>query len=197
MSVIFNHILTRISEWPTAGLNSLIAESECEGFRFVRRAFDDWHSGTNQFSHEGEALFGVFEHKRILAIGGINRATKDSGRLRRVYVQREERGKGVGKHLVQHILCFAGGYYSRVVLRCDTDAADSFYRALGFAQVHDETQITHVFDLRSMLNQQVAFGHARQPDLPMGAPASPETGRSRPGFSEAVPDSPAIVPSRQ
>src|SRR5277367_801919 len=65
--------IVQIHEWPAAAIEGLLAESEQEGFRFVRRAKEEWLSGMNTFSKEGEALFAVFEKERILAMGGINR----------------------------------------------------------------------------------------------------------------------------
>jgi GNAT superfamily N-acetyltransferase len=139
--------IVQIREWPITEIEALLAESEQEGFRFVRRAKDEWLSGANAFSEEGEALFGVFEQDRLLAIGGISRASERHGRLRRFYVRREERRRGIGRQLVQHVLAFARHYYSRIVLRCDTDAADRFYRATGFIRTNSDPSITHVIEL--------------------------------------------------
>jgi len=101
----------------------------------------------NTFSKEGEALFAVFEKERILAMGGINHESARTGRLRRFYVCREERRKGIGRQLVQHVLAFASPNYSRVGLRCDTDAADRFYRAVGFRRTHSDPRVTHLIEL--------------------------------------------------
>jgi GNAT superfamily N-acetyltransferase len=135
------------SEWPTAAIAELLAESEAEGFRFVRRAQEEWLAGVNTFSQEGEALFGVFAEERLLAIGGINRESERCGRLRRCYVRRAERGRGIGRQLVQHVLAFAGGHYVRVALRCETAVADRFYCALGFSRTAAEAGVTHVIEL--------------------------------------------------
>ena len=116
-------LIVQIREWPAAAIEGLLAESEQEGFRFVRRAKEEWLSGANTFSKEGEALYAVFEEERLLAIGGINRESARCGRLRRFYVRREERRRGIGRQLVRHVLAFASGHYSRVGLRCDTDVA--------------------------------------------------------------------------
>jgi GNAT superfamily N-acetyltransferase len=141
--------IIRISEWPEAAIAGLLAESEQEGFRFVRRATEEWRSGVNTFSKEGEAFFGVFEGERLLAIGGINREPGGGGRLRRFYVRRAERGRGNGRQLLQHILAFARGHYSRVGLRCDTDAADQFYCHCGFGRTALEAGVTHVIELEA------------------------------------------------
>ncbi|PWW20714.1 hypothetical protein DFO73_1145 [Cytobacillus oceanisediminis] len=43
-------------------LNSLLAESKSEGFRFLSRLIDEYQSGINTFSDRGEGLFGVKDH---------------------------------------------------------------------------------------------------------------------------------------
>ena len=136
-----------ICEWPAAAIAELLAESESEGFRFVRRAQDEWLSGANRFANEGEALFGVFEGERLVAIGGINCGSERCGRLRRFYVRRDGRRKGIGRQLVHHVLAFARRHYSRVELRCDTEAADRFYRALGFSRTTAAADVAHAMEL--------------------------------------------------
>ncbi len=145
--------IVQIYDWPTAVVEEMLVESEQEGFRFVRRAQEEWQSGANRFSKVGEALFAVFEAERLLAIGGVNRESDRCGRLRRFYVRREERRRGVGRQLVQHVVAFSRRHYSCVALRCDTDAGDRFYRALGFTRSVTNTSITHSIDLKTEPNQ--------------------------------------------
>ena len=140
--------ISQIREWPAAAIEELLAESEQEGFHFVRRAQEEWLSGANTFSKEGEVLFAVIEEGRLLAIGGINRVSARLGRLRRFYVLRQERRKGIGRQLVEHLLAFASRNYSRVGLRCDTDAADRFYRSVGFNRTDLDPSVTHVIELK-------------------------------------------------
>jgi len=94
------HSIVQVHEWPAAAIEELLAESKREGFRFVRRAQDEWRTGANRFAQEGEALFGVFAGERLVAIGGINRESGRCGRLRRFYVRREGRRQGIGRQLV-------------------------------------------------------------------------------------------------
>ena len=135
--------IAQITTWPVEGLDALLGESEKEGFHFLRRLNDDWISGANRFSKPGEAFYGVFDSKRLLAVGGINRESADCGRLRRFYVRKEARRKGFGRQLAQHILAFAPRYYSRVVLFTATEAADRFYCSLGFVRVQSDTKVSH------------------------------------------------------
>jgi len=143
----------QISDWPSAAVQEILAESEREGFCFVRRAAEEWTSGANRFSKEDEAFFGVFERDRLVALAGINRESEHRGRLRRFYVRREARRMGIGGQLLRHVLAFAARHYTEVVLRCDTGAADSFYCVQGFSRADSEGNITHWIQLRETPNQ--------------------------------------------
>ena len=125
----------------------LLQESEREGFRFLRRLRDDWISGVNRFTLTGEALFGAFEEEYLVAVGGINRQTDGCGRLRRFYVLKDYRRRGVGRLLVRHLLDFASLHYSRVVLHTDTEAAERFYLAVGFIRLAASADPTHFIEL--------------------------------------------------
>jgi GNAT superfamily N-acetyltransferase len=136
-----------IRQWPGPALEGLVAESETEGFRFLRRLQEEWHSGANRFAREGEVLCATFEGGRLVAIGGLNRVTARGGRLRRFYVARAARRQGIGRELVRHLLALAARHYERVELRTDTAAADRFYCAMGFSKLPPTGDATHAIDL--------------------------------------------------
>lgn len=140
--------MVKIAEWPGQAVDALVEEGTQDGFRFMSRLKQDWLSGANRFSAEGEALFGAFEARRLVAIGGINRQSADCGRLRRVYVMKTYRRRDIGHKLIRHILDFASQYYLRVVLRTDSEAADLFYVALGFVRRTADGGSTHEFEFR-------------------------------------------------
>ena len=50
----------------------LATEAQTEGYRFVKRAIDEWKNGINAFSKKGEILFGVFLSSVCVGIGGLN-----------------------------------------------------------------------------------------------------------------------------
>jgi GNAT superfamily N-acetyltransferase len=141
--------IVQISDWPAAGIEPLVRDSQEEGFRFLQRLKDEYLSGANRFSAKGEALFGIIEDEQLLAVGGINRQSDDCGRLRRFYVKKDARRKGIGRMLAQHILRFASDHYSRVTLRTDTEAADRFYLALGFSSPLPGNGSTHIIELKN------------------------------------------------
>ena len=131
-----------LTAWPAQALEPLIAESELDGFRFLRRLERDWLSGVNQFAKKGEVFFVAHQSGRLIAVGGINRETETSGRLRRFYVAKDARRLGVGRLLLTHLLGFAKSYYELVCLNTDTQAGSQFYQAAGFAP-HLTANTTH------------------------------------------------------
>src|ERR1700677_1638759 len=140
-------VILQISTWPEHKMNPLLQESDGEGFRFLQRLRDDWISGVNRFALTGEALFGAFEEKHLVAVGGINRQSDGCGRLRRFYVLKDYRRRGIGRLLVRHLLKFASLHYSRVVLHTDSEAADHFHVAVGFVRQAASADPTHFIEL--------------------------------------------------
>jgi GNAT superfamily N-acetyltransferase len=140
-------MITRLHELPLSQLRLLLKESREEGFRFVLRLQDEWESGVNRFEGEGEALFGYFSGATLVAVGGINRHSISSGRLRRFYVARDWRRKGVGRALVGHILSFAAQFYTEVVVHTESPSADAFDYALGFSRIPGSHDPTHCISM--------------------------------------------------
>src|SRR5579862_5168647 len=60
----------------------ILATSQREGCRFVARLCEEWASGVNRFEKPREVFFGVFVGSNLVGIGGLNRQTKGTGRLR-------------------------------------------------------------------------------------------------------------------
>ncbi len=140
--------IVQITDLPIEGFEALVRESEDEGFRFLKRLRDEWRSDTNRFSKASEAFFGVMEDRTLLAVGGLNRESDRCGRLRRFYVTKNGRRRGVGRFLAQHILRFAAEHYSSVVLKTDTEVADRFYIALGFTRLPQGGGTTHIIEMK-------------------------------------------------
>ncbi|MFC4323236.1 GNAT family N-acetyltransferase [Litchfieldia salsa] len=135
-------------------LDSLIKESKKDGFRFIERLVVDYTNGNNTFSHSGEGLFGVFSEDGVLvAIGGLNRDPfsneQSIGRLRRFYVSKNYRRKGIGILLVTKIIDEAKRYYKTLVLHTDTEQADKFYISLGFSKDNLYPNSSHFMELKS------------------------------------------------
>ncbi|MBE5101653.1 MULTISPECIES: GNAT family N-acetyltransferase [Priestia] len=144
--------LKRVKDLLNIDLANLIIESKKEGFLFLERLIKDYKSGTNTFSKPGEFLYGVFNQEgSVIAIGGINKdpfsTNERIGRLRRFYVSKGYRRKGVGKSLVTRILKDASEHYEHIVLYTDTEHADMFYSSLGFIKDNSFSKSTHSLNL--------------------------------------------------
>lgn len=127
--------IERVASLP-AGLEALVATSRSEGLRLVERLRADWLAGTNRFDEVGEALFAAREAGVLLGVCGLNRDPfaneADCGRVRRLYVMPDRRGRGVARALVAAVLAQAHGTFARVRVRTSDPRADGLYRSLGF-----------------------------------------------------------------
>lgn len=137
--------VSRLLSLPAA-LAALEREAVSEGFGMITRLQKEWESGTNRFDREGEILLGSFRADRLLGIGGLNHDPYINdprvGRLRHLYVMKNERRAGIGRSLVEGILGHATSNFDSV--RLWTDRAASFYDCLGFARVSGP-KVTHVY----------------------------------------------------
>jgi len=133
------HQITSLPE----DIEYLIALSEKEGYRFVRRLVDDWLSGTNRFDKPGELLVGAVHKHSLIGLCGINQdpyvEAADIGRLRHLYVAADFRKTGVGGLLVKRCLGKSSKKFSKVRLRTSNDSASAFYKKIGFTEILDKT----------------------------------------------------------
>ncbi len=141
--------VSRLLSLPAA-LAAMEHEAVREGFGMITRMRKDWESGTNRFDREGEILLGSFRADVLIGIGGLNRDPYINdpriGRLRHLYVMKNERRHGIGRSLVEGILRYATGHFDSV--RLWTERAASFYDCLGFDRVSGP-KVTHVYAIRS------------------------------------------------
>ena len=125
---------------PHPGLTPLLADSLADTQSMVRRLWKEWKNGGNRFALPGEALFGAWRGETLAGVCGLNRdpygGRADVGRLRHLYVHREQRGTGVGRALVRRIFEAAQPHFLLLELRTISPEAAAFYRHLGFAEVN-------------------------------------------------------------
>ncbi|MEK4484095.1 GNAT family N-acetyltransferase [Psychrobacillus sp. FSL H8-0484] len=141
----------KISDLKEVNVSKLIQESEKEGYRFVSRLASEYEDGTNRFSEQGEALYGVWDDEELVGIGGLNRSTTsaddNSARLYRFYTLPEHRRKGVGSELFKIITDNAKGQFSKITTKTESAKVDAFYRANGFSLEERSPDTTHVLSL--------------------------------------------------
>lgn len=144
-------LIERVSGAPTDRLAALLAESEQQGFRFVRRLVQEWESGDNRFDRPGEALFVARVGVDVVGVCGlsVDPYTGDPkvGRVRHLYVLVPHRRSGVGEQLVADVLEAARGRFERLHLRTTNPTAARLYERLGFRRTFDARDRTHVLDV--------------------------------------------------
>jgi ribosomal protein S18 acetylase RimI-like enzyme len=127
---------------------ALLADSEREGSRIVRRLVDEWMSGANRFDRPGEVLFAARLGERLVGVGGLNvdpfAGEPRLGRVRHVYVHSECRRQGIGEQLMAEILTAARGRFDRLGLHTGNPAAARLYERLGFHASAERARTTHV-----------------------------------------------------
>jgi GNAT superfamily N-acetyltransferase len=132
-------------------LAPLVAESEREGWRFVRRLADEWASGINRFDRPGEVLFVARVAGSIVGVCGLNSdpyaADETTGRVRRLYVLRAYRGRGAARQLVRAVIAAAVGRFQRLRVRTENPEAGRLYQTLGFQPVAGVADCTHALTL--------------------------------------------------
>ena len=146
--VILGLVIEAIAELPPS-FERLIAESEREGFEFVRRLQLEFCSGVNRFDRRGEVLLGAFRGGELLAVGGMNQdpylSDPDVGRVRHVYVAPQHRNAGVGGALVRAILAVSLPCFRRIRLRTANSRSNAFYERLGFTKLTGDPTATHAY----------------------------------------------------
>ncbi|HMG09908.1 MAG TPA: GNAT family N-acetyltransferase [Mucilaginibacter sp.] len=139
-----------ISETDIYKLAGLAGRADAEGFLFVQRTIDEWHSGKQRFSDKGEGLWQILVNGQLVGIGGLSRDPylndELAGRVRHVFILPEFRNKGYGKQLLRHIINTASRHFKVLTLFTENPAAALVYEHLSFRPV-TEHKITHRLDL--------------------------------------------------
>ena len=121
MGWIQSFAVTRLEELPPDRLADLVAESEREGFAFVRRLVDRWESGDNRFDRPGEALFAAVDGGRVVGVCGLNVdpyvPVARVGRVRHLYVAADVPPPRARDRVVRAVIAQARGTFDRLLLR--------------------------------------------------------------------------------
>lgn len=89
----------------------LVQESKEEGFNFLIKLKSEYENKINIFNKTGECLYGIFQREKLIGIGGLNKdpytENNKIGRLRRFYISKDYRRKGLGNLLLNRLLLHA------------------------------------------------------------------------------------------
>ncbi len=128
--------LIEITDGNIGELHSLIGESVRDGYNFLQRTIDDWHSGANKFDRPGEKLWGLFIRNNLIGVGGLNidpySLIPKIGRMRHLYVREAHRRAGYATLIVNKILKEACYHFTVLRLFTENEGASAFYEKLGF-----------------------------------------------------------------
>lgn len=145
--------IQKIEPLTLAQLQPLLDASISEGYTFVQKLWDEYQSGVNDFSGDGEVLLGGYHDDQFVAIGGIHTDpylnSPAIGRVRHVYVLPACRRYGIGKALVQALIDHSAAQFATVTLRTTTDHGRAFYTAIGFADAPRFADATHWLDVKA------------------------------------------------
>ncbi|PGB02353.1 GNAT family N-acetyltransferase [Bacillus toyonensis] len=132
-------------------ISHLVQDSKEEGFNFLIKLINEYENKINVFKKTGECLYGIFQGNTLIGIGGLNQDpfTGDNkiGRLRRFYIAKNYRGKGLGRLLLDRIISDAKKYFTIVVLNTDTEQGDKFYTSGGFVKGKQYVGASHYLNL--------------------------------------------------
>ncbi len=108
-------------------------EARAEGYRMLDRLAAEWTAGVTRFDRDGEALLVARVGGTLAGIGGItiDPVTPEALRMRRFYVRKLFRRKGVGHRLASAILAAAPPGYPLIANAAG--GSEPFWEALGFA----------------------------------------------------------------
>jgi nucleoside triphosphate diphosphatase len=125
--------LERVAKTLPTGFNALRNEARDEGYRMLDTLATGWEARETRFAQEGEALFAAYCYDRLVGIGGITRdpATPGSLRMRRFYVAREYRRRGVARQLALSLLARKEVSGRPVVVNAGA-GSEAFWESLGF-----------------------------------------------------------------
>lgn len=127
--------LVRLFDELPDGFDDLVAEASGEGVRNMARLADGWAKGA-RFQDDGEALLAAFLAGELAGIGGMSvdaAASEPARRLRRFYVRRAVRHRGVATALASALI--HEGFDSVGLLTVNagaSKAAAPFWEAQGF-----------------------------------------------------------------
>lgn len=129
-----------------AGFDELKAESLTKNFNMLHRLDAGWRSGENRFETPGEKLLGLYIDDRLAGVCGLNRdpfsKCARAGRIRHLYLSKQHRGTGAGRHLLLAVMSGAAGAFDYLNTHAPASAS-GFYLRMGSTAVVDEPRITH------------------------------------------------------
>ena len=141
--------IKKIFEYNLDSLESLASEAQSEGYGFVQKTIDEWKNDVNNFSKQGEILFGIFISNICIGIGGLNVDPyiddPRTGRIRHLYISQQHRNQGFAKLLMKKIMNVAINHFDKLRLLTTNPMAASLYESFGFVKTTSGVNVSHIF----------------------------------------------------
>jgi GNAT superfamily N-acetyltransferase len=139
--------IERIARLPD-DFEQLAADALGDGQRMLEVLREDWQQDALRFGGAGQALFAAYAGPALRGLCGL---TADPylpqdhvGRVRRLYVLRAGRGRGVGRALLEAIAAQSAAFgYPALRVRAPVSAF-AFYERCGFLRAVRVKSATHV-----------------------------------------------------
>ncbi|MEK3888061.1 GNAT family N-acetyltransferase [Bacillus sp. FSL K6-3431] len=144
--------IERVTSLEQYELDLLIDDSLSEGYKFIKRLVDEYATGSNRFDKSGESLYVAKINDEVIGIGGLNidpyLSLPNVGRVRHLYVLRQNRGTGVGKKLLNTIIDEARKHFRTLRLSStDNLVAENLYIKCGFSKVEGIHKASHILEI--------------------------------------------------
>jgi GNAT superfamily N-acetyltransferase len=125
-----------------AGFEVLRHAADDEAFNMLATLAREWASGANRFDKPGEALVAAYDGGLLVGMGAMSLDPQVDGalRMRRFYVARPYRRRGVGRLLAAALLERPEVGSRKVTLNAPHAEAARFWESLGFIR---EAQADH------------------------------------------------------
>lgn len=128
--------LVRIAEALPEGFEALRLEADTEGHRHMSRLAREWADGVQRFDGEGEALLAAYVDGDLAGFGGLTlepaSAPEPALRMRRLYVARAHRRRGVARALTSALLQEGLARARLITVHAGGGEAAAFWEAMGF-----------------------------------------------------------------
>jgi GNAT superfamily N-acetyltransferase len=114
-----------------AGFDTMRAEARAENHAMLETLAADWKTGRARFDQPGEILYAAHIGDELVGIGGLTLEPTLPGalRMRRFYVARRFRRRGVGRALARALVRGCSG---RVITANAAAGSERFWETLGF-----------------------------------------------------------------
>ena len=116
-----------------------------QGFEFDPIKDFDLDNIDNYYLQSGGVFYVALVDGEIIGTSAVRRTDDERCEIKRVYVNKEFRGRGFGKNLFLKALEFAGQNYSIVTLKTDVRLTDAIelYLKNGFSVVKEEDGVVY------------------------------------------------------